>query len=68
MNSKELFHKLRDNCISFSDARKKQDFFKKLNEVKIGDKNKEQKTVIANLDNFYHSREEVLKAEQDLKY
>ena len=35
-------------------------FLKKLNEVKIGRKNSEQEEVIANLDKFYLSREEVL--------
>ena len=32
---------------------------KKLNEVKIGRKNHEQEEVIANLEKFYYSREEV---------
>ena len=60
-DSKELFNKLKDNHISFSDAQKKQeDFLKKLNKVKIGNKNNEQKKVIDNLYKFYHSKEEVL--------
>ena len=60
-DSKELFNKLKDNHISFSDTQKKQeDFLKKLNKVKIGNKNNEQKKVIDNLYKFYHSKEEVL--------
>ena len=35
-------------------------FLKKLNEVKIGTRNFEQEKVIANIDKFYHSREEVI--------
>ena len=61
MDSKELFNELRNNRIRFDDALKKQkDFLKKLNEVKIGRKNSEQEEVIANLDKFYLSREEVV--------
>ena len=41
---KNFFNKLKYNRISFSDAQEKQeDFLKKLNEVKIGNKNDEQK-------------------------
>ena len=61
MDSEELFNKLKDKYISFSDAQKKQeDFLKKLNEVKTGGKNDEQKKRINNLNKFYHSRKEVL--------
>ena len=38
----------------------KKTFFKKLNEVKIGNKNDKQKKVMSNLNKFDHSREEVL--------
>ena len=63
-DSKEPFNKLKDNRISFSDAQKKQeDFLKKLNKVKIGNKNNEQKTVIDN--KFYHSKDEVLNFSKD---
>ena len=40
MDSKELFNKLKDNSIKFSDALKKQqELVKKINEVKIAKKN-----------------------------
>ena len=38
----------------------KKTFFKKLNEVKIGNKIDKQKKVMSNLNKFDHSREEVL--------
>ena len=61
MDSKELLNELKNNCISFSKARKKQeDFFKKLDKVIIGNENNEHKKVINNLDKFCHSREEDL--------
>ena len=60
-DSKELFNKLKDNRISFSDAQKKQeDSLKKLNKVKIGNKNNEQKKVIDSLYKFYHSKKKFL--------
>ena len=44
MGSKELFNKLKQNCISFSNVHKNQeDFLKKLNEVKIVGKNNDKK-------------------------
>ena len=44
MDSKELFNKIKNNHIGFSVAKKKQKYFvKKLNHVKIGNKNDEQK-------------------------
>ena len=59
MGSKQLFNKLKDNRIRFSDALKKQELLKKINEVKIGHKNTEQEKVVRNLEGFYKSRENV---------
>ena len=61
MDSKQLFNKITNNRIKFSEVKKKQkDFIKKLNEVKIGKKTDEQKKVIDNLNKFYNSREETM--------
>ena len=61
MDSKELFNAIKNNRIKFSEVKNKQkDFLKKLNEVKIGNKNAEQKEVINNLNRFYNCREEVI--------
>ena len=61
MDSKELFNAIINNQIKFSEVMNKQNnFLKKLNEVKIGKKNDEQKEVINNLNKFYNSREEVI--------
>ena len=61
MDSKELFNKIKNNQIRFSEAMNKQkDFLKKINEVKMDKKNDEQKEVIENLNKFYNSREEVI--------
>ena len=61
MDSKQLFNKITNNRIKFSEVKKKQkDFIKKLNEVKIGKKTDEQKKVIDNLNKFYNSREQVI--------
>ena len=54
MDSKELFNKIKNNRIRFSEVKKK------LNETKIGKKNDKQKDVIDNLTKFYNSREEVI--------
>ena len=44
IDSKDRFHKIKNNRIRFSEAKEKQrDFLKKLNEVKIGNKNDKQK-------------------------
>ena len=60
MDSKELFNKIKNNQIRFSEAMNKQkDFLKKLNEVKMDKKNEEEKEVIENLNKFHTSREEV---------
>ena len=61
MDSKELFNAIRSSRIKFSDALNKQnEFLNKLNDVKIGKKNLQQKKVVDNLDNFYKSREETI--------
>ena len=59
MDFKDLFNKIRNNQITFSDAQEKQKLFlNKLNNVKIGKRMSKQKEVITNLENFYKSREE----------
>ena len=61
MDSKELFDAIRSSRIKFSDALNKQnEFLNKLNDVKIGKKNLQQKEVIDNVENFYKSREETI--------
>ena len=61
IDSKELFNKIKNSQIRFSEAMNKQkDFLKKLNEVKMVEKNDEQKEVIENINKFYNSREEVI--------
>ena len=61
MVSKELFDAITSSRIKFSDALNKQnEFLNKLNDVKIGKKNLQQKKVVDNLDNFYKSREETI--------
>ena len=60
-DSKELFNKIRDNKIGFSEAKNKQnDFLSKLTNIKIGRKNLEQEKIINNLEGFYISRQEVI--------
>ena len=60
MDSKELFNELKDNCIRFGDARKKQEeLLKKINEVKIGRKTPKQEEVTDNLEKFYKSKEQL---------
>ena len=70
MNSKDLFDATRSSKIKFSDALNKQnEFLNKLNDVKFGRKNLQQKEVIDNLENFYKSREETINfLETILKY
>ena len=61
MDSKKLFNAIKSNQIKFSEVKNKQIvFLKKLNEVKLGKKNHEQKEMIDNLNKFYNSREEVI--------
>ena len=61
IDSKELFDKIKNNQIKFSEAKNKQNkFINKLNNIKIGSKNTEQKEVTTNLEKFYKSREEVI--------
>ena len=61
MDSKELFNKIKNNQISFSEVKNEQkDFLKKVNKVKIGKKLMKKKiTIIDNLKKFYSSGEEV---------
>ena len=52
---------IKNSQIKFSDAKNKQNnFLKKLNEVKMGNKTIEQRETISNLEKFYKSREEVI--------
>ena len=61
MNSKKLLDAIRSSRIKFSEALNKQnEFFNKLNDIKIGKKKLQQKEVIDNLENFYRSREETI--------
>ena len=61
MDSKELFNKIKNNQIKFSEVKNKQnEFLNKLNNIKIGKKTIEQKETINNLEKFYLSREEVI--------
>ena len=61
MDSKELFNKIKNNQIKFSEVKNKQnEFLNKLSNIKIGKKTPEQKEVINNLEKFYNSREEVI--------
>ena len=61
MDSKDLFHAIKNVQIKFSDPKNKQDeFLNKLNNIKIGKKTIEQKETINNLVKFYNSREEVI--------
>ena len=61
MDSKELFNKIKNNQISFSEVKNEQkDFLKKVNKVKIGKKlMKKNIIIIDNLKKFYNSGEEV---------
>ena len=61
MDSKEIFDAITSSKIKFSDALNKQnELLNKLNDVKFGKKNLQQKESIANLENFYKSREETI--------
>ena len=61
MNSKEVFNAIKNNKIKFSEVKNKQNHsLKKLNQVKMGKKNDEQRNVVDNLNKFYLSREEVI--------
>ena len=66
MDSKKNFNAIKSNQIKLFEVKNKQDnFFKKLNEVKIDKKNTEQKGVINNLKTFYNSREEIINVFRD---
>ena len=61
VDSKELFNKINNSQIRFSEVKKKQnEFLNKLNSIKIGKKTIEQKEVINNIEKFYNSIEEVI--------
>ena len=52
-DSKELFNAIKNNQIKFSGVKnKKNEFFNKLSNIKIGKRNTEQKEVINNLHKF----------------
>ena len=60
-DSKELFNMIKSSQIKFSEAKNKQNnFLKKLNEVKMGNKTIEQRETISNLEKFYKYREEAI--------
>ena len=66
MDSKKNFNAIKSNQIKLFEVKNKQDnFFKKLNEVKIDKKNTGQKGVINNLKTFYNSREEIINVFRD---
>ena len=57
---------IKNSQIKFSDAKNKQNnFLKKLNEVKMGNKTIKQREMINNLEKFYKSREEVINIFRD---
>ena len=61
VNFCELSNVLINNQIKFSEVKNKQNgFLNKLTNTKIDKKTDKQKKVIGNLNNFYHSREEVI--------
>ena len=61
MDSKELFDKIKNSQIKFSEAKNKQnEFLNKLSNIKTGKKTIEQKEVINNIEKFYNSKEEVI--------
>ena len=52
---------IKNSQVKFKDAENKQNnFLKKLNKVKMGNKTIEQRETISNLENVYKSREEVI--------
>ena len=60
-DSKELFNMIKNSQIKFSEAKNKQNnFLKKLNEVKMGNKTIKQWETISNLEKFYKSREKII--------
>ena len=57
---------IKNSQIKFSEPKNKQNnFLKKLNEVKMGNKTIEQRETISNLEKFYKSREEVINLFRD---
>ena len=60
-DSKEVLNMMKNSQIKFSHAKNKQNnFLKKLNEVKMGNKTIKQRETISNYEKFYNSREEVI--------
>ena len=60
-DSKEHFNAIKNNQIKFSEEKnKRNEFLNKLNNIKTGKKDAEQKEVINNHNKFYNSREEVI--------
>ena len=60
-DSKELFNMIKSSQIKFSEAKNKQNnFLKKINEVKMGNKTIEQRETISNLEKFSKYREEAI--------
>ena len=57
---------IKNSQIKFSDAKNKQNnFLKKLDEVKMGNKTIEQREAISNLEKFYKSKEQVINLFRD---
>ena len=66
MDPKRLFNAIKNNQLIFDDAlKRKEELLIKINDVKVGIKNFDQKEVIDNLDKFYNSREEVFNISRD---
>ena len=66
MDSKKFFNAIKSNQIKIFEVKNKQDnFFKKLNKVKIDKKTTAQKGVINNLKTFYNSRKEIINVFRD---
>ena len=60
MDSKDLFDAIKNFQIKFSEAKNKDEFLNKLNNIKIGKKTIKQKETINNLEKFYKSREVII--------
>ena len=61
MDSIELFNKIKNNQIKFSEVDNKQnEFLSKLSNIKIGKKTTEQKETTNHLEKISNSREEVI--------
>ena len=61
MDAKEIFNKIKNNQIKFSEVKSKQnEFLNKLSNIKISKKTTEQKQTTNHLENFCNSREKVI--------